>query len=214
MAGEQARDQIFAGRVDDVQQDDEERDQAQIVAAENEPEPTARRQRPLRRRSEPRLAGIEHQVQDQRHDQEHGRNLDDDLRGEAEAEQTTRDQRTDRPARGHADHDHREQAVARLLLVDVVGIRLKLSDERDVEDTDPDEERHAYKRDVRRNGQREELDVQDEEQRDANEQLDAIDSRGEPAVEGNEADQDDRLTGGGVRPDLRPASEENQRLPH
>ena len=53
------------------------------------------------------------------------------------------DERAERRARGHADHDDREQAVARFLAVDVVGERPELRDQRDVEDADPDEERDA-----------------------------------------------------------------------
>ena len=40
--GQQVRDQVLAGRVDDVEQDDEQRDEPQIAAAEHQAETRCR----------------------------------------------------------------------------------------------------------------------------------------------------------------------------
>ena len=62
--------------------------------------------------------------------------------------------------------------------------------------------------------QREQLDADDEEQRDADQQPDAVDARREPAVERHESHQHQRLSGRGVRPHLGAAAEQDQRLAH
>ena len=209
--GQEARDQVLARRVHDVQQNDEHRDRPQIRASEDQLKPAGRRQRRLRPRV-PRLTRIDDQVQPERHRQQDRRNLDDRLRGETEAEEMAGDVRSDRSARRHSDHDHRKEPVARRLVVDVVGVRPELRDERVVEDADPDEEGHADKRRVRRDGEREELDVDHEKERHADEELHTIDFRREPAVRRHEPHQQNCLAGRRVRADFGTSAHENQRL--
>ena len=161
------------------------------------------------RRSSRRLI---QQVEEHAGGQQQRRNLQDALRMHAETEQPRRHQRPERRPGGHADHDDREQPIAGLLGVDVVGERPELRDQRHVEDADPDEEGDADIRHAGRHRRREQLDARDEEQRHAHQQPGAVDARREPAVERNESHQQQRLAGRGVRPHFGAAAEQNQRF--
>ena len=162
MRCEQSRDDVFAGRVDHIEQDDEQRDQGQIAAAEYKCE------------SSSGFTAVDPQIEHRADRQQRGRNLQDDLRCHAQAKQAGGNQRPERGAGGHAHRDNGKETIAGFLPVEVVGERPELGDERHVEDADPDEEGHADIPNVRRNSGREHLDADDEEHGDADQQLDAV----------------------------------------
>jgi hypothetical protein len=97
--------------------------------------------------------------------------------------------------------------------VDVVGERPELRDHHEVEDADPDEEGDADIRHAGGDAGREQLDAHDEEQRHADDEAHPIEARGHRAVQRHVGHQQQRLSGGCVRPDLGAAAEQDERLP-
>ena len=210
--GQQSRDQVLAGGVHHVEQDNQHRDQAQVLVAEDQLEAARRGHAGLRCLAAALVAPVDPDVQEQADRQQRCRNLQDALRIHAETKQPRRHEGSKRRPRRHADHDDREQPIAGLFGVDVVRERPELRDERHVEDTDPDEEGDADIRHAGRHRRREQLDARDEEQGDAHQQPGAVDAGREPAVERNESHQQQRLTGRGVRAHFGAAAEQNQRF--
>src|SRR6185436_10082433 len=211
---QQARHEVFPRAVDDVEQHDERGNQPQIPVGEYQAEAAGSRQRRRRGATPLFVALADAQIDEDARREEQRRDVEDDLWRDARVKQTTRDQRAKGRAGGHPDHDDREQAVAGLLAVDVVGEGPELRHERHVEDSDPDEEGDAHVRHVRGDGRREQLDGDDEKERDADQQLRAVHARGEPAVKGNGRHQEEGLSRRGVRPNLRAAAQQNQRFAH
>jgi hypothetical protein len=126
------------------------------------------------------------------------------------AEQGGEHRPRDRPERA-PDPDHREQALAVGVVIDVGGEAPELGDGDDVEDPDPQEEGQADR--LAADSERpEQTEVGDEEQRDdADEQRPPHPGR-QPTVGARHADQQDRLAGRRVALHLGPAGHEDERL--
>ena len=211
---QQPRDEVLAGGVDQVEQHDQPRDQKEIPVAEHEAKPAGRRFHRVGCRAPALLTAVDPHVDAGAYRQQRRGDLEDDLRRKGCMEQPGGDERAERRAGRHADHDDRKEPGARFLRVEIVGERPELRDQGDVEDADPDEKGDADVWHARRHCEREQLEAGDEEQRDAKQQLRAADPRGKGAVQRDEADEYQRLARGRVGANLRAAAEEDQRLPH
>ena len=143
MGGEHASNQVLAGRIDHVQQDDEEGNQTEVLVSQHESESATERHCFLTGRWRA-IPAVQPQVEGDARNEKGGGDVEDCLRRDSRLEQASRHERSKRRARRHADRDDGKQAAARLFAVDVVGERPELRDERHVEDADPDEEGHAH----------------------------------------------------------------------
>ena len=210
LRGDQVGEDVLAGRVDDVEKDQQQGDQPQIAAVEDQREPVRRGL--LRLAGLPRAAAADEVVQPGVQQQQPGGDLHHRPGTEAAREQLGRHRRPDRRAGGGADGDHREQPIAFRLAVDVVGEGPELGDQGQAEDADEDVEREADPGQSGQAGDDEELDHRHHSQVDPGDQPLHRQRRGQLAVERHVEQQHERLCAGRVGLQLGAAGGQDQRL--
>ena len=194
---------VLADGVDDVQDDEQDRDEQDVAVAEHERERVALlegrlgRGGPGRGGDRARAAPVHRHVEDEGEEQQPRRQVQHQVRAHVGVEETPGGPGPDRAARGRADPDDGEEPVARVLRVDVVRVRPELGDDRQAEEAHPHVERHADERHPGVHRDREGEDVRREEERHPDDQLHPVDARREPAVGGHEGHEDEGLAGGG-----------------
>ena len=161
-----------------------------------------------------RVLLVAHQRQRQRavRHQQHRGQLEHRRRRQPAGEQRLGDARADRAAQRGAERDEREQPLALLLPVEIVGQRPELRDHRQAEDADPDEEGDADIGQVELHAEVEQLQAAGEEADQADDEPTATDPAGQPAVGGHEGDEQRGLQTGGVALGLGAAAGQDERL--
>ena len=199
-----------AVRVHDLRRQREEADQEEIALAEHQLEPAAGAEGllGLARAGAPcravPLANVNEVGQDKADDQ-NGRGDEHHRKGAETADERRGDERADDRAGRRAEPDDGEQALPLLRRVDVVGKRPELRDHHQVEDADPEKERHAQhgSRNAARPEQEEDHEIGRKEQRHVVDQLDPVDLAREGAVRGHDEEKEPGQNRAGVRLNLR-----------
>jgi hypothetical protein len=195
-------EQVFATRIHEVERHGHQRDEQQVALLSNQREASHLVERPRAFGNVFRLLSAGVAPLDERGD-DHARHQD----AGGDQHQGKRTRRAHDIAGVHgsqpgaetaAEADNGEKPFPLLGRVEIVHERPELGDDHDVEDADPEEVRHGDAQ-AEPVGDDEQQDVRGEEQRDPANQLNAVDPRGEGAERRHQADQQDRLAGGGVR---------------
>src|SRR5689334_5190656 len=169
---------ILAGRIHQVEQDDDEGDEREITVGGDELEAALLAEALLgvlvfRRAARAGFrAGID-EVGNDDANPEHRRGDEQELEKTERTHQPTGDLGADDSAERAAEGDEAEQAPALLLAVEVVGEAPELRDDEDVEDSDPEIKRNRD-RSLQLRQQIENDQISNEEQRHPGDQADAV----------------------------------------